>query len=183
MARPRQWIERVARRGRALAVLLALLSMARPAAADGWSLIASPSGSGQAASTANAEGDRLYVWAKHLKDRSLVFAEVHLENEEFAGRMPVYRIDDGETVDAELIRREGEKQGSLWGFVAGRACFWLIWASDRATVDDKDHLARWMTGKRLALTFQAADGAQKETDFSLDGSRGPIERATDLKMP
>jgi hypothetical protein len=172
----------------ALAVAAAVLLFTQAifidaALAEGWSLVESPSDSGQAAFTTNAEGHRLYVWAKHLQDRSLVFAEIHLENgEEFAGRMPSYRIDDDTPVDTELVRREGEKQGSLWGFVAGRACFWLIWSSDHPVVEPGDHLAKWMTGKLLKLSYQAADGTQKETDFNLEGARGPIERAASLTL-
>jgi len=168
------------------AFLLFLQALPGPAARaeTGWTLVASPSGSGQAAMITNAEGHYLYVWAKHLPDRSLVFAEIHLENgEEFGGRMPVYSIDGGEPIDTELVRREGEKQGSLWGFVAGRACFWLLWSSNHPVVDPGDHLAKWMTGKMLKVTFQAADGDQKATEFSLAGARTSIEQATMVSMP
>ncbi len=184
---------------RAPALLAALLLLAPPAAAQstvappasapstavqGWSLVRSPGGTGQAASTASAEGHRLYIWSKHLQDRSLIFAELHLENgEEFAGRMPVYSIDGGEAVDTELVRREGEKQGSLWGFVAGRACFWLIWSSNDQKVESGDHLAKWMTGRVLTIRYQAADGLQKEIAFGLGGDREPIEQAAAVTFP
>src|SRR5579871_2497203 len=119
-------------------VASALCLVLHPAAAQDWSVVSAPGAGDQskAAETINADGQKLYIWAKHLQDRSLVFAEVHLEDtSEFAGRMPTYRIDGGEAVDTELVRREGEKQGSLWGFVTNKACFWLIWASNNATVD------------------------------------------------
>ena len=106
----------------------------RPALADEWTVgtRARRRFRGKAAATTNADGEMLFIWAKHLEDRSLIFAELHLEEgDEFAGRMPSYRIDGGEPIDTELVRREGEKQGSLWGFVAGRACFWLIWSSNQ----------------------------------------------------
>jgi hypothetical protein len=167
-----------------LALLFALLLASQPAAAEGWSLVRSPGGSGQAASTQSAEGHRLYIWSKHLQDRSLVFAELHLENgDEFAGRMPIYRIDGGETVDTEMVRREGEKQGSLWGFVAGRACFWLIWSSNRQEVEPSDHLAAWITGRVLTIRYQAADGLQKEIAFGLEGDRSAIEQAAAVTFP
>ena len=132
----------------------------------------------------NDDGNKLIIWAKHLEDRSLVFAEVHLETgDEFVGRMPVYRIDGGDPVDTELVRREGEKQSSLWGFVAGKACFWLIWSSNRETVDASNHLARWMNGKLLKVTYLAADGSKKDLEFSLDGSLTAIQQATSVNLP
>ena len=167
-----------------LAFAAVFLLTSPPGWGQGWSVVRSPSGSGQAASTISADGHRLYIWAKHLDDRSLVFAELHLENgDEFAGRMPIYRIDGGEPVDTERVRREGEKQGSLWGFVAGRACFWLIWASNHPVVDANDHLAQWMTGNTLAITYEAADGVEKNVDFDLDGARGAIQKAASVTLP
>jgi hypothetical protein len=156
------------------------------AGAQDWSVVDTPGvgDQGKAAETANADGQKLFIWAKHLQDRSLVFAEVHLEDgSEFAGRMPVYRIDGGDAVDTELVRREGEKQGSLWGFVTSKACFWLIWSSNAATVDSTDHLAKWMNGKTLKVTYLAADGSKKEIEFSLSGSLSTIQQATGLTAP
>lgn len=166
--------------------LFLLFSFWRPALADDWAVGPAPGGEtdAKAALTTNADGQTLFIWAKHLEDRSLIFAELHLgEGDEFAGRMPSYRIDDGELVDTELVRREGEKQGSLWGFVAGRACFWLIWSSNQATVDASDHLAKWMVGKSLHITYLDADGSQKTADFELGGAEGPIEQATGVSLP
>ena len=158
----------------------------QPAAAQDWSVVSAPGAGDQskAAETTNADGQKLYIWAKHLQDRSLVFAEVHLEDGgEFAGRMPTYRIDGGEAVDTELVRREGEKQGSLWGFVTNKACFWLIWASNGATVDSTDHLAKWMNGKTLDVTYQTTDGGHKVIEFSLAGSLTTIQQATGVTLP
>jgi len=165
--------------------LFLLFSVCQAALADGWTVGPAPGGEtdGKAAVTTNPDGQMLFVWAKHLEDRSLIFAELHLgEGDEFAGRMPSYRIDNGELVDTELVRREGEKQGSLWGFVAGRACFWLIWSSNQATVDSGDHLAKWMVGKNLHVTYLDADGSQKTADFDLGGAEGPIEQATGVSL-
>lgn len=159
---------------------------ARAAVAQDWSVIDTPGlgDQGKAAETVNAEGQKLYIWAKHLQDRSLVFAEVHLEDgSEFAGRMPTYRIDGGNPVDTELVRREGEKQGSLWGFVTSKACFWLIWSSNNQTVESSDHLATWMNGKVLDVNYQAADGTHKVVEFSLAGSLSAIRQATGLTPP
>lgn len=164
----------------------ALCLAMHPAAAQDWTVVDTPGVGDQskAAETINADGQKLYIWAKHLQDRSLVFAEVHLEDgSEFGGRMPVYRIDGGDPIDTELVRREGEKQGSLWGFVTNKACFWLIWASNGATVDSTDHLAKWMNGKTLNITFQAADGTRKNIEFSLAGSLSTIQQATGLTAP
>src|SRR5215813_3004406 len=127
-----------------LAALAILFLGAGPVNAQDWTIVDAPGvgDQGKAAETSNAAGQTLYIWAKHLQDRSLVFAEVHLdEASSFAGRMPTYRIDGGDAVDTELVRREGEKQGSLWGFVTGKACFWLIWSSNSQTVEAGDHLA------------------------------------------
>jgi hypothetical protein len=163
-----------------------LLLLAAPVRAQDWSVVDSP-GAGdksKAAETVNADGHKLYIWSKHLEDRSLVFAEVHLENgDQFGGRMPVYQIDGGDTVDTELVRREGEKQGSLWGFVTGKACFWLIWSSNRQTVEASDHLAKWMNGKVLKITYLAADGSKKDVEFSLNGSLTTIQQATGVTLP
>jgi hypothetical protein len=167
-----------------LAGLVCLVAL--PALAQDWSVVDTP-GSGdqsKAAETTNGDGQKLFIWAKHLQDRSLVFAEVHLdEGSEFAGRMPVYRIDGGDPVDTELVRREGEKQGSLWGFVTSKACFWLIWSSNGATVDSSDHLAKWMNGKSLKVTYLAPDGSKKDIEFSLVGSLTTIQQATGLTAP
>jgi hypothetical protein len=165
--------------------LLLLCYFLRPALADEWTVGPVPGGDseGKAAMTTNADGQTLFIWAKNLEDRSLIFAELHLgEGDEFAGRMPSYRIDGGEAIDTELVRREGEKQGSLWGFVAGRACFWLIWSSNQETVDSSDHLAKWMTGKSLRITYLDADGSQKIADFDLTGAEGAIEQATGVSL-
>lgn len=170
---------------RGLFGLLLLCCLWHPAFADDWTVGPAPGGESQdkAATITNADGETLFIWAKHLEDRSLVFAELHLgEGDEFAGRMPSYSIDGGQPVDTELVRREGEKQGSLWGFVAGRACFWLIWASDQETVDAGDHLAKWMVGKSLHITYLDADGSQKAADFDLAGAEGPIEQATGVSL-
>jgi len=173
------------RRLSAILGLILLCGLCCPALADEWTVGPAPGGDsdGKAAATTNANGEMLFIWVKHLEDRSLIFAELHLvEGDEFAGRMPSYRIDDGETVDTELVRREGEKQGSLWGFVAGRACFWLIWSSNQETVDAGDHLAKWMRGKSLSVTYLDADGSQKTADFDLSGAQGPIEQATGVSL-
>ena len=176
-------------RWRALALVpaIALLCLqGAPARAQDWTLVDTPGGSDQskAAETINTDGNKLYIWAKHLEDRSLVFAEVHLENgDEFGGRMPVYRIDGGDPIDTELVRREGEKQGSLWGFVAGKACFWLIWSSNRQTVAATDHLATWMNGRSLKVTYLAPDGTKKDIEFSLNGSLTTIQQATGVTLP
>jgi hypothetical protein len=168
-----------------LATLLLLCLQAGAALADEWRVALAPSGDTRstAATTTNADGHRLFVWAKHLADRTLIFAEIQLKDGvEFAGRMPAYTIDNGKAINTEYIRRAGEKQGSLWGFVAGRDCFWLIWASNAATVDPADHLAKWMGGKRLTVSYQAAEGGSKETEFSLQGARTAIEQATDVAL-
>ena len=81
------------------------------------------------------------------------------------------------------LRREGEKQGSLWGFVTSKACFWLIWSSNGATVDSSDHLAKWMNGKSLKVTYVAPDGSKKDIEFSLAGSLTTIQQATGLTAP
>ena len=165
--------------------LILLCGLWRPALGDGWTVGPAPGGDSdsKAATIANAVGETLFIWAKHLDDRSLIFAELHLgEGDEFAGRMPSYRIDAGEPVDTELVRREGEKQGSLWGFVAGRACFWLIWSSNQETVDAADHLAKWMLGKSLSVKYLDADGSQKTAEFDLSGAKGPIEQATGVTL-
>ncbi len=174
-------------RAPAMAPAVALVCLlAAPVLAQDWSVVDAP-GAGdrtKAAVTTNTDGNKLFIWAKHLEDRSLVFAEIHLENgDEFAGRMPVYRIDGGDPVDTELVRREGEKQGSLWGFVAGRACFWLIWSSNRQTVDASDHLAKWMNGKQLKVTYLDTDGAKKDVEFSLNGSLTAIQQAAGVSLP
>lgn len=164
-------------------VLLCLL--AAPCLAQDWTIVPAPGANDQtkAAETTNADGHKLFIWAKHLEDRSLIFAELHLEDgDEFAGRMPVYRIDGGDPIDTELVRREGERQGSLWGFVAGKACFWLLWSSNRQTVEASDHVAKWMNGKILKISYQASDGNKKEIEFSLDGSLGAIEEATGVSL-
>lgn len=167
-----------------LAVALSFSTL--PALAQNWSVVDTPGAGdqGKAAATTNSDGQKLFIWSKHLQDRSLVFAEVHLEEgSEFAGRMPVYRIDGGDPVDTELVRREGEKQGSLWGFVTSKACFWLIWSSNGATVDSSDHLAKWMNGKSLKVTYLAPDGSKKDIEFSLVGSLTTIQQATGLTAP
>src|SRR6266436_529577 len=174
-------------RAMASAAAVALICLlAAPVLAQDWSVVDAPGAGDQtkAAVTTNIDGHKLFIWAKHLEDRSLVFAELHLENgDEFAGRMPVYRIDSGDPVDTELVRRAGEKQGSLWGFVAGKACFWLIWSSNRETVEPSDHLAKWMNGKLLKIAYLAADGRRREVAFSLDGSLAAIQEATGVSLP
>jgi hypothetical protein len=161
--------------------LLCLWSL--PGLADEWVVGTAPGSNAKAAETTNVDGHQLFIWAKHLEDRSLIFAELQLrDGDGFGGRMPVYRINDGKPIDTELIRREGEKQGSLWGFVAGPSCFWLIWSSNRQTVEPGDHLAQWMNGTTLKVNYQGTDGSQRSTRFNLDGARAAIEQATEVAL-
>jgi hypothetical protein len=161
--------------------LLCLSSV--PGLADEWILGTAPGSNAKAAETTNGDGDQLFIWAKHLEDRSLIFAELQLrDGDRFGGRMPAYRIDDGKPIDTELIRRKGEKQGSLWGFVAGPSCFWLIWSSNHQTVEPGDHLAQWMNGTSVKVNYQGTDGRQRSTRFSLDGAREAIEQATEVVL-
>ena len=165
-------------------LLLMPMSMSTVAVASDWTVGAVP-GDGSdvtAAGTVSDEGHRLYLWSRHGSGRHQVIAELHLaEGTAFAGLMPVYRIDDGPLYDTDLIRRAGDARGSLWGHVAEQVAFWLVWASTEDVVRPGDPLDAWLNGRRLQVSYRAADGTERTIDFSLEGSADPILAATGIR--
>ena len=166
----------------ALAVSLAVL--AAPVAAAEWSIGPAPSDYPDlsAATVLGEGGHRLFLWAKHADGRYQVFAELHLAGgTAFADAMPTYRIDGGETVDTDAIRRAGEAEDALWGFVGEAVAVWLLWSSDADLARRGDTLWPWLTGRELEVSFAAAGGRRQTVAFSLDGSSDAILAAAGLR--
>ena len=169
--------------GFVLALLLAG-STPGPAATPGWTVESLPANGPEllAAGVQSAGGDRLYLWARHRSGRHQVFAQLQLaEGTAFAGRMPVYRIDDSPPYDTDQIRRAGDARGSLWGDVSKQVAFWLVWASNEDVIRPGDPLDAWLAGKRLQVSFRADDGTDHSIEFTLEGAAGAVLSATGLK--
>jgi len=166
----------------ALAVLLALFTA--PAAAADWTIGPAPSDYPDlfAATVIGEGGHRLFLWAKHVDGRYQVFAELHLaDGAAFADAMPTYRIDGGTEVDTDAIRRAGEAEGALWGFVGDAVAVWLLWSSDAGVTRRGDSLWPWLTGREAQVSFAAADGPRRTVAFPLDGSSEAILAAAGLR--
>lgn len=167
-------------------VALVLLFLAWPALAADWTVGPAPSDDPamMAATVLNADGHALFLWGREGDHRYQLFAELHLgRGETFGATMPTYRIDDGATVDTEVIRQEGEALGALWGHVGQDAAFWLAWTSIQKTILPSDDFARWLAGREIEFSYQAADGTERTTRFSLDGAAGAVRGATGLQTP
>ena len=166
----------------ALAVLLTLF--ATPVAAADWEVGPAPSDYPDlsAATVIGEGGHRLFLWAKHVDGRYQVFAELHLaDGAAFAGTMPIYRIDGGTEVDTDAIRRAGEAEGALWGFVGDAVVVWLLWSSDADVARRGDSLWPWLTGREARVSFAAAGGTRQTVAFSLDGSSAAILAAAAIR--
>jgi hypothetical protein len=164
---------------------LALLLASSAVAAD-WTVGPAPSDDPAmaAATVMNEDGHTLFLWSRKADDRYQLFVEFRLgRGEAFGERMPTYRIDDGESVDTEVVRQEGEAFGSLWGNVAGDTAFWLAWTSIQDTILATDKFAAWLTGAEIAITYEGADGASRTTRFSLSGVAAAVHGATGLQTP
>jgi hypothetical protein len=135
-----------------------------------------------AATIDNDAGARLYVWSRRDAERFQVFIELHPGKEHmFGSEMPRYRIDNGEEIDTEQIRQDGERVNALWGYVAPTATSWLIWTSILDEVLPGDRLYDWFTGSEVAISWRAPDGTSQETRFTLAGARAAILEATGVK--
>jgi len=171
---------------RKLIPLLLFLLLAAPARAGEWSVGPAPSDDPamEAATVLNDDGHALFLWSRAFDDRYQLFAELHLgRGEKFAGVMPTYRINGGDAVDTDTIRREGEALGALWGNVSEDTAFWLAWTSIQPAILPSDALAAWFRGRDLAIAWRAADGTEKVTRFSLAGCADALHRATALETP
>jgi hypothetical protein len=167
----------------AFAVLCVLA--AQPARAQDWYVGPAPSEFAelQAASVANGDGHRLYVWPNHSEGRYRVVAELHLADGAEIGAMPRYRIDGGDEIDTEAIRAEGERNNAMWGFAGGSVAFWLVWSSDTATVAADDGLRAWLTGREIEIAYQTADGFEHVTVVLLAGAGPAIRGVAGLRGP
>lgn len=168
-----------------LAALIALPGMA--AAAGTWTVGPAPSDNPdlEAASVTNADGHTVYVWllTSDAARASQLFCELHLaEGTEFAGIMPIYRIDDAAVVDTAEIRAAGEAQDALWGHVGERVAFWLIAPVPSDVPAHQGALRSWLDGEALTVTFRTAGGIEQTTRFSLTGSRQAISGATGIAL-
>ena len=158
--------------------------LARPVAAEDWHVEPAPSDDpGMTAATVrNAEGAVLYLWSRHTAGRYQVFAEFHLaEGQAFGGKMPIYRIDSGKPIDTEMMRREGDDVGTVWGYVGDTAALWLVWTSIQDKVLPSDRLHDWFTGGELIIYYIDSAGAERTARFALSGSEPAILAATDLR--
>jgi len=169
---------------RILALFCALL-IAGPVAADEWTVGPAPSDdpSMRAAIVTNGTGDTLYIWSRRDADRFQIFVELHPGAGHVFGRdMPRYLIDDGDEIDTERIRQDGEELNALWGYIGPTSAIWLVWTSFQDEVLSGDRLHEWFTGKELAITWRTLDGEQQRAHFTLEGAQAAILEATGTKL-
>lgn len=134
-----------------------------------------------AASVVSADGYRLYLWSRSDERGRQVFAELHaIADTNFAGRMPVWRIDDEPAVDSDDIRLAGESQGLLWGFTSERVAIWMIWLGE-GDIPESDPAHDWFSGEMLAVTIGLAGGEERIIEFPLTGARAAIEEAVEIR--
>ncbi len=178
------FIHAVSRRaGIALAVLSLLV--ATPVLAEDWIVAPAPTEDEpfDTAQTRSEGGDSLIVWSRPSAAGLQVFAELHpAEGVAFAGTMPVYRVDEDEPVDTDLIRFKGEENNALWGMAREHVAFWLLWESSEAIVLPGDPLHRWIQGRELEVSITLADGSTRVMRFSLAGSGAAIQQATGVAL-
>ena len=166
-------------------ILFALL-FALPAAASEWTVTQAPAddASLRAATITNEDGHTLYLWPRHGDGTYQIIAEVHLgDGAGFAGAMPSYRIDDGETVDTDVVRRAGESEGALWGHVGGNVALWRAWSSDDDVIEPTDSFAAWLSGETLRFIYHAANGGIDTTAFPLRGLDEAVSEAIGVAVP
>ena len=136
----------------------------------------------KAAIVTNDTGDTLYIWSRQDAERFQVFVELHPgAGHVFGTEMPRYRIDQGEEIDTEGIRQDGERLNALWGYVGPSATSWLVWTSIQDEVLPGDRLYEWFTGHELVIAWRSTDGTIQEARFTLAGARGAILEATGVK--
>jgi len=167
-------------------LLLALLLIASPAFAAEWTVGPAPSddASMKAATVMNEDGHALYLWSREIDHRYQLFVELHLGHAKaFGDKMPTYRIDDGEPIDTDVIRQEGDALGALWGHVGGDTAFWLAWTSIQKTILPSDKFAQWLSGKEIEFTYKGSDGDTLSTRFSLSGAAAAVRSATGFTTP
>jgi hypothetical protein len=168
----------------ALALLLAVPSTPT-LAAEGWTVVAAPSDDEpfDAASITNDAGDNLIVWSRNVGGHLQVFAELHpAQGVTLAKAMPVYRIDDGPSIDTDDIRARGDSQNAMWGLTTDRSSFWLLWESKEPIVKREDSFHPWLVGQMLHLSVMTHDGSMREMSFPLTGSAAAIRKATGVHI-
>jgi len=167
-----------------LSIALALVPILPAAASEqGWTVAPAPSDHPdlRAATVANADGHRLYVWELIDEESSQIYCEMHLaKGLRFADAMPTYSIDGGAPVDTADIRDAGEAQNALWGHVGESVAFWLLSPPRGSAGGADDPLAPWLGGREVEISFHTADGHEQTTRFSLDGSAEAIRNATGI---
>jgi hypothetical protein len=168
----------------ALALLLAI-SLNPVMAAEGWTVVAAPSDDEpfDAASITNEAGDNLIIWSRNVDGHVQVFAELHpAQGVKLAKAMPVYRIDDGASIDTDDIRARGDSQNAMWGLTTERTSFWLLLDSSKPVAMPEDALHAWLVGQELHLSVMTHDGSMREMSFPLAGSAAAIRKATGVRL-
>jgi hypothetical protein len=156
------------------------IAQAEPSA---WEVVPAPTDGPPfpAASVANDDGYRLYLWSRSDERGRQVFAELHAPADvALAGTMPVWQIDDEPAMDSDEIRLAGESQGLLWGFATERVAIWMIWLG-QGDVPESDPAHDWFHGETLSVTVELAAGEKRAVEFPLTGARAAIEEAVELR--
>jgi len=177
-------IHAVSRRASIALAVLSLLA-ATPLLAEDWIVAPAPTEDEpfDAAQTHSDGGDSLIVWSRPSASGVQVFAELHpAAGIAFAGTMPVYRVDEDEPVDTDVIRFKGEENNALWGMAREHVAFWLLWQSSEAIALPGDPLHRWIQGRELEVSIPLADGSTRVMHFSLVGSGAAIQQATGVAL-
>lgn len=156
------------------------IAQAEPSA---WEVVPAPTDGPPfpAASVANDDGYRLYLWSRSDERGRQVFAELHAPADvALAGTMPVWQIDDEPAMDSDEIRLAGESQGLLWGFATERVAIWMIWLG-QGDVPESDPAHDWFHGETLSVTVELAAGEKRTVEFPVTGARTAIEEAVEIR--
>jgi hypothetical protein len=168
-----------------IAAFLCSMIISTTAAAAEWTVGPAPSDDPgmQAAMVTNDTGDTLYIWSRRADERFQIFAEVHPgAGHHFGTDMPRYRIDDGDEIDTERIRQDGEDLNALWGYIGPTSAIWLVWTSIQDEVLSGDRLHEWFGGSELIITWRTPAGDPQEARFTLTGAEAAILQATGTKL-
>ena len=169
---------------RILALLCILFCAATAATAGEWTVGPAPSDDPnmRAAMVTNDTGDTLYIWSRRADERFQIFAELHPgASHDFGREMPRYRIDDGDEIDTERIRQDGEDLNALWGYIGPTSAIWLIWTSIQDEVLSGDRLHEWFGGSEIVIGWRTPAGDPQEARFTLIGAEAAILEATGTK--
>jgi hypothetical protein len=161
-------------------VLLLLLLISFPAAADEWSVGPAPGSNGSApvASIRNADGHLLILRGEVVDNAYWLYAEFRLGGGGSLARvLPTYQVDDQHMPENEW-QLDHVQWGRTWGGMDATTACWTLSAYPKKDWAAGKVLHGFFTGTEIAIVYRTADGASKTTRFTLQGAKAAVVSAT-----